>query len=99
MPPRLLTEALDHLSTAGFVTQCATDPITYQPARPLESIRVGDISSILRETGDEPSQFRKDEIYKPIFDELNNSRAPFADRTIEDLANSVKLPDDAATTD
>ena len=89
VPMRLLREAIESLCDAGFLSACATEPVSYQPARPLAKIRAGDIVTVLREEGEEPSLFRQDEQFKSVFDELSRHDDDFAGATLAELIESV----------
>ncbi len=93
VPMRLLRETFECLIDAGFLSACATEPISYQPARPLDKVRAGDIITVLREVGEEPSLFRQDEQFKPVFDELARHDGNFGDATIADLIEGLDVSD------
>ncbi len=62
VPLRLVNDTLFHLETAGLLRRVATEPVTYQPARPLEQIRVFDVKRAIRELGEDPSELREDPV-------------------------------------
>lgn len=91
VPQRLLGDSLAHLEAGGFLRACATEPVTYQPSRPLEKITVADIVSALREVGRDPSLFRDDATYKPFFDELGRSENAFVQASIAELVERLRI--------
>lgn len=99
VPSRLLTQILEQLEESGFITECATDPISYQPARPLDRIRAGDILQSLHERGEDPSLLLQDDAYRDIFEEYLNPSNGIHATTIADMivrvAPAVAKPDDA----
>ncbi len=74
VPLRLLNETLDQLEAANLLRRCATDPVTYLPARPVENIRVLDIKRAIREAGEDPSPLREDPQLRALVDGLPVSR-------------------------
>ena len=89
VPMRLLRETFESLIDAGYLSACATEPVSYQPARPLDKVRAGDIVAVLREVGEEPSLFRQDEQFKSVIEELNRHDDDFGGATIADLIESL----------
>ncbi|PCJ52366.1 MAG: hypothetical protein COA73_16300 [Candidatus Hydrogenedentota bacterium] len=85
VPSRLLNQTMEELEEAGYVTACATDPITYQPAHPLDQILVGDILRTLHEVGEDPSQFRQDEMYKELFNRMGEYGSDLERATLNSL--------------
>ena len=85
VPVRLLRDAVESLVEAGYISTRATEPVSYQPARPLDKIRAGDVIGILRDAGEEPSLFRKDDRFKSIFEELARHEDDFGGASISDL--------------
>lgn len=69
VPTRLMNDTMENLEEAGLVTACATDPITYQPARALNRLTVAEIVRAMRDMGREPSQLREDQIVCAFFDD------------------------------
>lgn len=90
VPHRLLTETLDHLEEAGLVAACATDPVTYQPAKALGKLTVGDIVTALREVGRDPSLLREDETYKPILDRVRAGDLAHSDTSIAEIVAGLR---------
>ena len=89
VPMRLLRETFESLIDAGFLSACATEPVSYQPARPLDKIRAGDIITVLRDVGEEPSLFRQDEQFMPVIEELARHDDDFGGATIAELIESL----------
>ena len=77
VPTRLINETLDQLVKAELARQCATTPVTYQPARSINKIAVGDVVTALREAGEDPSDLREDRSFRTLLDEIEG-----ADRTV-----------------
>ncbi len=95
VPTRLMNDTLDHLEKAGLVTACATNPVTYQPAKPLDRMTVGDILTVIREVGRDPSLLRDDEEFKPVFDALNSPGGDLGRSTVAELIERLKTAPDA----
>ncbi len=85
VPMRLIAGDIESLVLAGLVAARATEPIEYQPARPLERISTRDIIHTLRRSGTEPSRFREDPRFRKMFDELERATGDFAGATLADL--------------
>lgn len=90
VPMRLLADVLEALSDAGLLAPRATEPAQYQPARPLDRIRAGDVIHVLREEGTEPSRFRDDERFRRMFNELDRHDGAFGGATLEQLVESYE---------
>lgn len=89
VPSRLVRETLERLEESGFIAECATDPVSYQPARPLDKITAGDILQSLHERGEDPSLFLHDEAFKPLYDEFLRPTDGVHRTTIADLIKRV----------
>ena len=89
VPSRLLNEILEQLEESGFITECATVPITYQPARPLDRITAGEVLKSLHERGEDPSLLLQDDAYQDIFEEYLNPSNGIHATTISDLIPRV----------
>jgi membrane protein len=74
VPSRLLNETIEQLEDAGLVRQCATDPVTFVPARSPDKICVGEVVAALREAGRDPSDLREDEALKPLLTDVAGAR-------------------------
>jgi membrane protein len=85
VPMRLLTDVLDSFVAAGLIAGRTTEPVEYQPARPLDRVTSREILRALREAGTEPSRFREDPRFRRMFDELSRATGDFAGATLEDL--------------
>jgi membrane protein len=99
VPSRLIIETLEQLEDSGFITECATEQVSYQPARPLDQITAGDILRSLHERGEDPSRFLHDDAYRSVFDEYLNPSDAIHATTIQDLIQRIHLlpkPSDAA---
>ncbi|MDP2326369.1 MAG: YihY/virulence factor BrkB family protein, partial [Gammaproteobacteria bacterium] len=73
VPSRLINEALETLKGAGLVTECATEPATYQPGKAADKIQVMDVLNALREEGESPSALREEDAYRAVYDGLTNA--------------------------
>lgn len=90
VPSRLLNQTLRNLEDGGFVSACATEPVTYQPSRPLNKVTVEDVLTTFREMGEDPSQFREDEEFKPVLERMANSDEAFRKSTMAEVV--AQLP-------
>ena len=72
VPTRLLLETLDRLTSARLTTACA-EPSGWQPARAPEHILVRDVVAAMREQGQDPSLFRRDKAFLPLFARLDSA--------------------------
>jgi membrane protein len=70
VPTRLLLDILDRLTSARLTTACAY-PAGWQPARAPEYILVRDVAAAMREQGEDPSLFRRDKTFLPLFAKLD----------------------------
>ncbi|HRI86825.1 MAG TPA: YhjD/YihY/BrkB family envelope integrity protein [Candidatus Hydrogenedentes bacterium] len=86
VPTRVINETLDQLEEAGLVSRCATEPVTYRPARSLEKITVWDVVRSLRESGREPSALREDELLRPLLDEVEGRDRVLLGATLDTLS-------------
>ncbi|MBL7648550.1 MAG: YihY/virulence factor BrkB family protein [Candidatus Hydrogenedentes bacterium] len=86
VPLRLVNEALNVLLAARLATACATQPVTYQPARAADTIHVIDVVRAQREHGEEPSQLRGEELYREIYAGLGAADGCAAAISLADLA-------------
>lgn len=93
IPPSLLGDALESLKDAGYIVECAAEPIGYQPARPLDKINAAQVLETLRRTGSEPSELRRDPSLTETFAVINEH----PEISMNDLIERVKprAPDDA----
>lgn len=95
VPSRLINVTLDRLEECNFVTPSATEPVTYKLSRPAEKLTVSDIAHALREEGQDPSLFREDPLFKPIFDKLATRDDPFAQQTLAQLLEGYNTASEA----
>ena len=70
VPSRLLNEVLYEMGKAGLVQSSATDPVSYQPAKPLDKIHLNEVQRVLRHVGEDPSMLLEDEEFEPFFHDL-----------------------------
>jgi DNA-binding IscR family transcriptional regulator len=96
VPTRLLLETLDRLTSARLTTACA-DPAGWQPARAPEHIRVRDVVAAMREQGQDPSLFRRDKSFLPLFAKLDTADAALLDADMMSLSRNIVLSDGAAS--
>ena len=92
VPTRLLLETLDRLTSARLTTACA-DPVGWQPARAPELIRVRDVVAAMREQGQDPSLFRRDKAFLPLFAKLDRADPALLDADIMSLSGGMVAPD------
>ncbi len=86
VPLRLINEALDILVAAKLAAACATTPVTYQPARAAETIKIIDVVRAQREHGEEPSQLREEDNYREIYAGLSSADGRAATATLAEIA-------------
>ena len=89
VPMRLLNETLDCLVGAKLVTRCATEPVTFQPARSPENTHAGDVIRAMREHGEDPSLLLQDSAYGPLYDGLAEGDRDVLGATISDLVKQT----------
>jgi membrane protein len=70
VPTRLINDTLDDLEDSGLVKRVATEPVSWQPARSIDRIRLGDVLAALREAGRDPSPLLRSEAFRELLDEL-----------------------------
>ena len=97
VPTRLVNEMLEKLEAGGFVAACATEPVTYQPARPPEKIVLGEVVKTIREAGREPSQLRKDGAFESVFDELDASRTETMQYSLQTILDRFEAQGNAGS--
>ena len=88
VPTRLLLDILDRLTSARLTTACA-DPVGWQPARAPEFIRVRDIVAAIREQGHDPSLFRRDKAFLPLFAKLDRADSALLDANMMSLSGGL----------
>lgn len=89
VPTRLLSDTLDCLVQRNLVAECATEPVSYQPARAPETIRLIDVLRAVKETGRDPSRLRQDEKYKPLYEGLDMGDPACFSATAAELADRL----------
>lgn len=89
VPLRLLNQIINALVQAKIVTPCATDPVTYQPSRAPESVRVLDVVHAVRNMGEDPSLLREDETYGPIYSRLQDADRDLLHTSMAELAREI----------
>lgn len=89
VPLRLLNNVLDSLLDNGLISACAGETTTYQPRKPLDKIAVADVLRILREDGTEPSRFREDPTFKPLYETLADQSRVFDGATINAILQDL----------
>lgn len=91
VPTRLVTEALDSLTHAKLVTACATTPVTYQPARSPNAIKVLDVVNAIRESGQDPSLFRQDKEYLHLYTGIDTAAPSVMNADIQTLSENAMI--------
>jgi membrane protein len=86
VPLRLVNDALDILVAAKLAAACATVPVTFQPARAVDTINVLDVARAQRDHGEEPSQLREEDNYREIYAGLASADGHAASLTLAELA-------------
>jgi len=89
VPSRLLSDTLDCLVRKNLVAECATEPVSYQPARAPETIRIIDVLRAVKEAGRDPSQLRQDEKYKSLYQGLDLGDPACFSATAAELADRL----------
>lgn len=90
VPMRLLNETLECLVAARLVTRCATEPISFQPARSPENTRAWDVLRAVREAGEDPSMLRHDLDYGEIYAGLDTADRNCLYATIAELVRRTE---------
>ena len=100
VPSRLINETLEQLAESGFITECVSEEVSYQPAKPLDQITAGDILRSIHERGEDPSKFLHDDLYQSLFNEYLNPSEGVHAATIQDLIDRVHAsPEPAEASD
>jgi len=84
VPTRLLQDILDQLTFARLTTACA-EPAGWQPARGPDCILVRDVVAAIREQGEDPSLFRRDKAFVPLFRRLDKAEPEVLDMSMTAL--------------
>jgi membrane protein len=85
VPQRLLNGLLDEFMRARLVTGSVGEPVRYGPGRPLDKITVGDVLTVLREAGCNPTALRDDESFRPLLERLKAPHDGFLEMTLAEL--------------
>lgn len=89
VPTRLLNTLMDWLADAGYVTLCASEPVRYQPGRSPDTTLIADIVRVVRESGMDCSQLRKERRYRPMYRGLDEGDNHYLDMTIAAMAEQM----------
>jgi len=89
VPTRLLNEVLDELQEGGLVTQSASNPPKYYPARSLDKTTVSGVVTCLRESGRDPSALRQYDVLRALLDKISVNTTALATCTIADLVRQA----------
>ena len=89
VPTRLLNDTMECLVNAGLVARCATEPVSFQPARAPERIRVMDVVRAMREAGEAPPPLRDEEMYRPLLERLSAPDPQCLASSIAEVADSL----------
>lgn len=89
VPTRLLSDTLDVLVQAKLVVACIGNPVTYQPARASNRIRVLDVVNAVREDGQDPSMLRSNTRYQLVYAGLDAADPEIMQADIESLSKQV----------
>ena len=99
VPMRLLNETLDQLDEAGLVQRCATEPVSYAPARSIDKITIGHVVAALREAGREPSSLREEELLQPLLREVSGSESKLMREPLSEVIHKLHPPHPALALD
>ena len=89
VPTRLLNDTFDCLTNAKLAVECATQPVTYHPARAPQTTRIIDVVRAVREEGRDPSLLREDTAYRPLYDALDRAETRYLESTVASLAGHL----------
>ncbi len=89
VPTRLLNNVMECLTSAGLVTVCATEPARYQPGRAPDTTLVSDIVRVVRESGMDCSQLRKEPLYREVYRGLSEGDNHYLDMSIAAMAEKM----------
>jgi len=99
VPMRLLNETLDQLDEAGLVQRCATEPVSYAPARSIDKITIGHVIAALREAGREPSSLREEELLQPLLREISGNESRRMREPLSEVIHRLHPPRPALALD
>lgn len=94
VPTRLLNNLMDCLVDAGYVTQCANEPVRYQPGRAPDTTRIADIVRVVREAGMDCSLLRQERRYRGLYRGLEEGDNHYLDMTIAAMAEQMDRRDE-----
>ena len=86
VPIRLLNETFEHLAEHGLMIMCATEPVTYQPARSPENTTLKDVLTALRIEGMDPSFLLEEERFLALYGALEAGGKELRDRSLTEIA-------------
>jgi membrane protein len=92
VPSRLVNDVLEKLEAGGLARPCATEPVTWLPARSLERIRPADVAQALREAGRDPSDLRADPEFSELYDAMSRDVGNDRDKTLAELIRDGRFP-------
>lgn len=92
VPLRVIDDILDRLGERGLVTELATTPASYQPAKSLHHTTLREVVDAIREYGKEPSKLREDEALRETFAEVGLKHNKALDITLAQWAAEGKEP-------
>lgn len=100
VPVRLVNDCLETLKDKGLVVACATEPVTYLPARSPQRIQVGEVLQALRSAGRDPSGFLEESAMGALLEAINENRDGLARQSIAEAAAKLEAgPDPDETAD
>jgi len=91
VPTRVIDDTLDRLGERGLVTELATVPPSYQPAKSLHHTSLREVVEAIREYGKEPSKLREDEALRDTFAEVALKNNTALDVTLADWAATSEV--------
>jgi len=95
VPLRVIDDTLDRLAERGLVTELATEPPSYQPAKSLHHTTLREVVEAIREYGKEPSKLREDEAMRDTFAEVSLKNSKALDITLAEWASTNEEPGQA----
>lgn len=91
VPSRIIIDVLGKLEDANVVRACATEPVTYQPAKDTASITVAEVIMAVRESGVDPSPLRQQEEFEPLLAEMYGVSIGVMSESLKSLIGRVDL--------
>jgi len=86
VPTRLLNETFECLTEHGLMIMCATEPVTYQPARSPEHTTLKDVLTALRCEGMDPSFLLEEERFQALYQALDSGGKNLRHCSLTELA-------------